>query len=757
MEARTKVALIHLAAAIWGFALALSFAATLMAPAPPDQLPGRMSALGIHAATPYRITILAILLPLVLSALSGPIASRFANGRTWAAVSVLGAACLSMWAAFLHTSPGSILVSTALLVVTVFLVRHRPILTGTSDLLLVPASLSLFFALWEVAPDGSLVSLGLWSVTSVALLRILLALRAGGSAIPPGDRVALVPLGLLVQIRRLDWTTDHTSLVVVLLVTFLVPVLLSYVRKPSGYERIAPWVLRYAIFPIIIVTYVNVVHSYPGGKPVVDFFEDGHGLLPASEMMAGELPYRDITPGHGLLTDGLVDLASLEIRGETIGKALRTRHLIYSLNGVAIYALGFAATGSPVAGMVAFALSFSNLVGSPMWWRTIPAFFALAFAVSAIRLRSARRFRSSGFFLVLAGLTSLDFALYSSVTVLLAAFRFGSGAARWMPLRELIRGAAILFLPIGVVAVTLGIADDFFRVTFGELLGHSAAYTTGINTLPNRLRELATFPEILGKIFEPRNNAFVVWAVAVLIGGAGIGHHLIRARRRTDPLFLIAFWIGLAGISFAEREHFYVWFAYPAFVVTGLWILIRSRRGTYRAAAVALGGVLFVLNAPTSHVLIASENRRATQQVVVDMSTCRALPRAHDAWFRQSTARRLEIARRYASQLGPNDTYFDFSNTPLLYFLLDRRSPIRQVEVPQYESSELQQEVVSRLESDRSVRAVLIAFPHGDGAEVFDMDGVPNRQRAPLVWSWIQQHFRPDFAEDGVEFWRRID
>jgi len=757
MGARTKVALIHSAAAIWGFALAMSFAATLMAPAPADQLPGRMSALGIHAATPYRITLLAIALPLILSALSIPIASRFANGRTWAAVSVLASACLSMWAAFLHASPGSILISTALLAAAVFLVRHRPILPGTSDILLVPASLSLFFALWEVAPGGSVASLGMWSVTSVALLRILLALGAGGSAIPPGDRFALVPLGLLVQIRRLEWTSDHASLLVVLCVTFLAPVVLSYVRKPSGYERIAPRILRYAIFPMVILTYVNVVHSYPGGKPVVDFFEDGHGLLPASEMMAGELPYRDITPGHGLLTDGLVDLASLEIRGESIGKVLRTRHLIYSLNGVAIYALGFAATGSPVAGMAAFALSFSNSVGSPMWWRTIPAFFALAFAVAAIRLRLARRFRASGFFLVLAGLTSLDFALYSSVTVLIAAARFGSGTARWIALRELLRGAAILLLPIGVVALALGVADDFFRVTFGELLGHSAAYTTGINTIPNRLRELTTFPEVLGKIFEPRNNAFLVWAVAVIVGGAGLGCNLLRARRRTDPLFLIAFWIGLAGISFAEREHFYIWFAYPAFVVTGLWILLRSRNETRRVAAGAFGALLLVLNAPTSHILIASENRRATERAVVDLSTFRALPRAHDAWFRQPAARRLEIARRYTSQLAPTETYFDFSNTALLYFLLDRRCPIRQVEVPQYESTELQREVISRLERDRSVRAALVAFPHGDGAGIVDMDGVPNRKRAPLVWSWIEKHFQPDFAEDGVEFWRRMD
>lgn len=757
MGARTKIALIHLSAAIWGFALAMSLAGKLIAPAPPGQFPGRMSALGIHAATPYRITLLTIVLPLILSALSNPIASRFSSSRRWAALSMLGTACLSAWAAFLHASPESILISTLLLGAAVFLVRDRPILFSTSDILLVPASLSLFFALWEVAPGGSLVSLGLWSVTSVALLRILLALRAGQSTIPPGDRFAFVPLGLLAQIRRLDWASDHADLVVVLIVTFLVPLILSYIRKPSGYERFAPRVLRYVIFPLIILSYVNVVLSYPGGKPIVDFFEDGHGLLPASEMLAGELPYRDITPGHGLLTDGLVDLASLKVRGQSIGKVLRTRHLIYSVNGVAIYALGFAATGSPAAGMAAFALSFSNLLGTPMWWRTIPTFFALAFAVSAVRLRSARRFRASGFFLVLAGLTSLDFALYSSVTVLVAALRFGSGRTRWVALVELIRGAAVLFLPIAVAAVMLGILDDFFRVTFGELLGHSAAYTTGIHSLPNRLRELSTFPEVLGKIFEPRNNAFLVWAVAVIVAAAGIGHHLLRASRRTDPLYLIAFWIALAGISFAEREHFYIWFAYPAFAVTGLWILLRSRNLSRRVAAVAFAALLFILNAPTSHILIASENRRATERTVNDLSTYRALPRAHDAWFRQPMTHRLELVRIYTSKLGPKETYFDFSNTALLYFLLDRRSPVRQVEVPQFESAELQQEVILRLERDRSVRAVLVAFPHGDGPGIVDMDGVPNRERAPLVWSWIEKHFEPDFAQDGVEFWRRID
>ena len=757
MGARTKVALIHAAGAIWGFSLALSLAAAMVTQAPPAQLPGRMTALGVHAAAPYRITVVAILLPLVFSALSAPLASRFADSRSWAPLAAVGASCLSLWAAFLHAGSASILISTALLISTIFVARHRPIVLSVGDILLVPAALSLIFALREAAPEEELVTLGLWTVTALALLRVLLAFRTGDSLIPPGDRFALVPLGLLVQIRRLDWTSDHVSLLVVLAVTFVAPVVLSCVRKPRGYDRTAPSILRYVIFPLVILTYVNVVHSYPGGKPVVDFFEDGHGLLPASEMMAGELPYRDITPGHGLLTDGLIDFASLQIRGESIGKVLRTRHLIFSLNGAATYALGFAATGSPVAGMAAFALSFSSPLGSPMWWRTIPAFFALAFAVSAIRLRSARRFRWSGFFLVLTGLTSLDFAFYSLVTVLVAAARSGGRAERLKAFTELARGGAILLLPILSVAVILGIADDFFRVTFGELLAHTAAYTLGINAIPNRLRELTTFPEIIGKFFEPRSNVFLVWAIAVIISGAGLGQNLFRAKRRTDPLFLIGLWIGLAGISFAEREHLYTWFAFPSFTVAGLWILLRSRKTPQRIAAGILGALLVVIATPTLHLMGAAENRRATERAVVDLSTYRALPRAHDAWFHRTMARRLDIAQRYTAQLRRHETFFDFTNTPLLHFLLDRRCPIRQVEVPQYESTELQREVISLLERDRTVRAVLVAFPHGDGAGIVDMDGVPNRERAPLVWSWIQQHFTPDVAEDGVEFWRRID
>lgn len=58
--------------------------------------------------------------------------------------------------------------------------------------------------------------------------------------------------------------------------------------------------------------------------------------------------------------------------------------------------------------------------------------------------------------------------------------------------------------------------------------------------------------------------------------------------------------------------------------------------------------------------------------------------------------------------LRPGETFYDFVNAPILYFLFDLPCPIRQPEVPFYQSEEGQREVIARLESDPSVRAVLM-------------------------------------------------
>jgi len=107
--------------------------------------------------------------------------------------------------------------------------------------------------------------------------------------------------------------------------------------------------------------------------------------------------------------------------------------------------------------------------------------------------------------------------------------------------------------------------------------------------------------------------------------------------------------------------------------------------------------------------------------------------------------------QRFTVQLKPGETFFDFAYAPLLYYLFNRNCPIPQVGVPFYESESAQKRVIATLQRDRSIRAVVIDFPDGLGV----IDGVSNRARAPLVWSYVQNNFTPAFAENGVAIWKR--
>src|SRR5204862_7881747 len=101
---------------------------------------------------------------------------------------------------------------------------------------------------------------------------------------------------------------------------------------------------RYVTYPLIVVLYpLAVLH---GTAPYTfSIFEDSHAVPVATEMMRGERPYADIVPTHGLIADGVIDLAGLEIGGGSLRKVLLTRLVVGVTSSAAIYFLTFAATG----------------------------------------------------------------------------------------------------------------------------------------------------------------------------------------------------------------------------------------------------------------------------------------------------------------------------------------------------------------------------------------------------------------------------
>jgi hypothetical protein len=110
------------------------------------------------------------------------------------------------------------------------------------------------------------------------------------------------------------------------------------------------------------------------------------------------------------------------------------------------------------------------------------------------------------------------------------------------------------------------------------------------------------------------------------------------------------------------------------------------------------------------------------------------------------------VKRFIDARLQRGDTFFDFTNRGVLYFLFDRDCPVRQYEVAFYQPEERQREVIAQLERNPHVRAALVPAGPDDNTGV---DGVPNPIRAPMVWAYLQEHFQPSFQEGSVVFWMR--
>lgn len=598
--------------------------------------------------------------------------------------------------------------------------RHRPRAVRRAvradEAILLPVALSLAFALLDFFPRWP------FPYCVAAAIAIVAALRLGIARFTPLRRpalaFALAPLALLLQMQ---WMSPGRAAALATIWIVFTPLLLAQLR-PS--ERVLRRFVAVVVFPVAVFAYpltILGIHS----TPHVDFFEDEHPLVPAAEMLHGELPYRDVVPVHGLLSDGGLDLATLHAGGDTIGALLTTRRAVSAINLIAIYSVGFAATGSAGLGLLGAFAGIALFPAATIWLRTIPALFALAAACSAVRLRSMRRLRVAGGLLVLAFLTGMDFAVYSGIVAVVAALLL---RPRGKALAQLAAGAAAVGLPIAAGFAAYRFLGPFVRVTLGELL------PAGKVLVP-------------GPLDLPRTLSAALWAFALLLTAAGLRGRL----RRTDSVWMIGLWIAVAGLSFAQRRHAYYEFAIGVFLVAVTALVARRSR---IVAAIAIVLVIALVR-PDRHLLQVAAPLRLLRGVPegdgVALDAINAPPRARGAVFPPDVAAAIGSAQQFTASLRPGQTFYDFSNSGLLYFLLSRNAPMRHQHIPFVESPEAQQEIAARLAADRSIAAVLLACPGGDA----DIDGVPNRVRAPLVWQEIERDFAPGFEDHGVVFWRR--
>jgi hypothetical protein len=746
-NARTS-SLILPSTAAWGLGIAIAVAPqVLQRSAGPSQPPGIMRTLQLDASGPFVLVVLLAVLP-IIAALIGRLIAQIAlrrGIRSWAVAAISTSFVLGLWSAFIKpSSPGTVVIAPLLVAAGILVAGRSAARFSRRDLILVPVWIAAYLAVFDLWTSGGFLR-AIW-ISAALVLAVRLVVARSAEREWPADNFVFAPLAFFFLLREVP-LHRMAAAGIALAIILGSPFVAARIRWPNRRQ-----VAAFVILPLAVGAYAHVTALAAGeGHHRVSLFEDGHPLMPASEMLRGEVLYRDVTPGHGALTDGLVDYLGLRLFDENLGGALDFRALLATLTPIALYFLVLAATGSPEVGFLGVLLTGVFLRNSPLILRPAFALLAVACAIAAVRGRSLRWMAVAGVLLVPAFLSSIDFAVYAAAAVVMAVFAF---SGMW---RRRLRAAACglvgftaAAIPVLMVLAYYGIVSAFFRVTFGEVLRLGPAYTQPF-ALANVPPHASTFPESIRLLFDPMTQGYLLWCVVALIVAVLLAREAPRIRPRDAALILIGTFTLATGISFAERRHEYFDFVLPAFFLTGTFLLWRWKTPLARAFAFVATAALVVLASPTITLSVLAI-LRITAGPPPQWGEFTELSRARGGLLERSTFPKLQAVNRFVSTLGPEETYFDFANLPLLYFLVDKPSPIRQYEVPHFQAEQLQREVVERLERDRSVRAALISLSLDT---INSIDGIPNAERVPLVWRYLQENFEPAFDEEGVVFWRR--
>ena len=706
--------------ALWGLSVAIGLMDRLQRPAAPDALPGALPAMGLDPSGPLYQFALLLLVPFLVALAARKLVLH--GWAAWAFSATLASAPITL----MHYGTLRHVVMHGLAAALIYAARRLEPRFTRADVLLVPTVFNFYFAFLDTGFGRTPAAT--FFRAAVVLFALRLAIGWLSKSDRPGVAFAFAPLAFVLQMH---WLPPMVAGVLALVWLIGTPLLLS--RFDAGKViRAAAWTalpIAAAAYPLSLVG-VN-------SPPTLDFFEDGHSLLPATEMARGELPYRDVVPMHGLLTDGVLDLAAMKWIRDDLGAILYSRRFLAALTATAIYTVTLAVTTSAELSLLAVFLSLAIFPAASLWPRSVVPLFALACAAAATRLRNPRWLLGAGALSAFAALFSVDLALCSFAVSLLAALRMRA-------VSRLFIGFAAVLVPVTIAIAVAGFLIDYVAVTLNDVIRTGGVYVIAPLDLPHGVRTLA---EMTSSISAPEPFAIMMWFVALIGASVVLARSPLRASRK-DAVWLVAGWMVLAGADFVLRRHYYFAFVIAPFLVGALLALWRRNR----PAAIAFTIALVFYAKPFALVFdLSSPLRRSGGADPASWAEYTGVPRARNAIVDPLTHEALGATQRFLATLKPNETFYDFANAATLYYVFNRPCPIRYAEVPLYESEEKQREVIAALEKDRTVKAALITFPTAYTA----IDGVTSRDRAPLVWQYLEKNFVPAFDENGVVFWAR--
>jgi len=474
---------------------------------------------------------------------------------------------------------------------------------------------------------------------------------------------------------------------------------------------------RSAFLTVTVFLLMLFVHDHP--YLIMETFHEGEHLTPAFVLKDGGRPYRDIFFLHGFATDGGLDALVLgdppsprrERRMQTVLDAATLALLVP-------IAAEVCATTAGVALAVLAALSACAAGWLPVfpYYRIAPVLLA---ALGLLQFARTRRTRS--LFLAFAASTlgilwSFETGMYALAGTVIAMLVL---RPPWK--RTAILAAIAIALPLLVLVAARADIRQFFVDSF-VIIPHAIDAIWALPAPSAFTMEAARY------YFAP---VFYGFLLALGIHAWRRGDRALAARMIVIATLAVFLFRTAAGrVSWSHTR-----FALPllgiAIVAFLLEPLVLAKR---RVAAIVLAiPLIFLLeigpNLYHGAKLLAGWRARQRHDGLV------AYPLATGKGIYTTQQNHDELAA-LNGMLEPGETFLDFSGERALYYLLQRRPPLRCPDIHMLSAPPLFNEAMAQLEAHPPAFVVLEGTK-----QLSEFDGVPNRVRVPELAAWIDARY----------------
>ncbi len=544
--------------------------------------------------------------------------------------------------------------------------------------------------------------------------------------------------------------------------------------------------LEYLILPIFI--YLLIYSGNIHGK--IDLFHEGERLAPLNEMLHGAVPFRDIYIQHGLFQNAYLAWLGSQFFEPTLFGMRSMEDILDPLGYIALYVLGLQVfRGRFLTAFICVIIAS----GTEFWVTARHSLGLISFAFVANSLTHFQKTRPNQvptfvWKLLLAGIsTSLAFwysteiglytlgaiGLFLVIYVFQGGFGTENGRGRgWKPRQREGRGREYL---IPLISYGCGVLLGFLSVGI-YFLSHGALDDVIWNSYIQCRYQLATwglaFPslsETLALLSTEGWNAFVFsegfrWYLPVcifLIVAAYLTYRCLCGTA-SEPNAMKLLLLLLGGIAFFRTALGRSDGGHLIYGATFLWLLClfpleRGISKMFRACLSFLRGngrwqsalkavwvlipmAIFCWYVGQAHQPLAGFRekwQRLRQNPFKQRVVTQELVRAGKVDIPDDQVQQVQKVVAYIQEnTAQNEKIFDFTSQGAYYFFADRLSVTRFHQVSYASTPEMQQEVISALEKDKTR---LVIFKTGGWFDA--VDDIPVEERHPLIAEYLQANY----------------